>query len=134
MPAVLIPRESWLPLRFAPSPGTVREAELELSSASPWLDGHFPGRPLLPGVGLLAFVWETARQGLGPDAALLGFRSVRFKRLVDPGARLRIVVLPAEGNGEDPSGRRQLRFTVSMAGDGEPVCQGALLASESSQR
>ena len=66
---------------------------VEIDPGHPAFDGHFPGRPVLPGVALLAEVLEAA---LG-DAALAGFVGtaprlpvVKFLAPVLPGASLRI--------------------------------------------
>ncbi len=75
----------------------------------PAFAGHFPGRPLLPGVALLAEVLETALDA--PElAARLGTSPrlgvVKFLAPVRPGAELEI--------GFDASGTR-LHFTVRAA-------------------
>jgi beta-hydroxyacyl-ACP dehydratase FabZ len=66
----------------------------------PFFQGHFPGRPVMPGVliiealsqagGLLAFksIGETAR----PVVYLTGVDSAKFRKPVVPGDRLRIEV------------------------------------------
>lgn len=52
----------------------------------PSLPGHFPGRPIVPGVVLLDTIF--AHLGLAPTA----LRSVRFTRPVRPGDILAIAV------------------------------------------
>lgn len=50
----------------------------------PSLPGHFPGRPVVPGVVLLdaAFALILAQR---PDRAIIGMPSVKFTRPVRPG-------------------------------------------------
>ena len=58
---------------------------IEIPAGSPYLAGHFPGRPILPGVAQLAFACDALRPA--------GVRHVvlaRFRRLVTPPARLSI--------------------------------------------
>jgi 3-hydroxyacyl-[acyl-carrier-protein] dehydratase len=59
----------------------------------PSFAGHFPGRPILPGVLLLAEVMEALRQ-LGEDAAFQGceIASAKFLSPVAPGDELTITL------------------------------------------
>lgn len=63
----------------------------------PALPGHFPGRPLVPGVVVLDHVVAALERRLGPLAPLqLG--QVKFLQPLLPGERARIVLEPgAEG-------------------------------------
>ena len=67
------------------------ERALAIAAAHPAFDGHFPGRPVLPGVALLAEVLEAAHEeprlaaciGTAPRLAV-----VKFLAPVEPGASL----------------------------------------------
>lgn len=60
----------------------------------PWCQGHFPGRPIMPGVLQLEtmaqagiFLFEDALEG-GKLAFLTGVENARFKKPVTPGDQL----------------------------------------------
>ena len=72
---------------------------VEIGAGHPAFVGHFPGRPVLPGVALLAEVLEavaldpnlTAAVGAAPQ-----FGVVKFSAPVLPGATLEISFQPGE--------------------------------------
>jgi len=86
--------QAWLHLDGCASPGPGQvEADVVLRPDSPWFDGHFPGNPIFPGLGLLALVEEAVLRGLElPRAAWAAerFKRVRFRKALRPGARLEI--------------------------------------------
>jgi len=71
-------------------------------SINEWFfQGHFPGRPLMPGVLILEAMAQTAAilakkstNGVGPDKLLylVGLNDVKFRREVVPGDTLRVVM------------------------------------------
>lgn len=90
----------------------------------PAFDGHFPGRPLLPGVVLLAQVFEVLRADPGA-AAWLGeapqLSAVKFVAPVLPGADLDVCWTPPGDGG-------RLRFEVRRHGPGDDAA-GVLAAT-----
>ncbi len=75
-------------------------AEKLVSANDPFLEGHFPGRPIMPGVLILESLAQAAcilvvsseRQARGFGVALLGVQHARFRRPVVPGDIMRLSV------------------------------------------
>ena len=59
---------------------------------SPVFRGHFPGRPVVPGVCLIDLVDRAARSAGLATGALLGVGRARFTRAVLPGDRLDVTL------------------------------------------
>ena len=79
-----------------------------VSISDPWFQGHFPGRPVMPGVLIVESMAQTAAvlvvATLGPEAKgkLVYFMSVdsaRFRKPVVPGDTLRILVRKVRNRG-----------------------------------
>jgi 3-hydroxyacyl-[acyl-carrier-protein] dehydratase len=92
-----------------------------------YLAGHFPGRPIMPGVlmveamaqaGAVAVLSEPANRG--KMALFAGIDDVRFKRLVEPGDELELTCDLERVRG--PVGRGKATATV----DGELAVRGTL--------
>ena len=84
-----------------------------VTPGSAYFEGHFPGRPILPGVALLAIVLETLARDAGRPAALRAIPFARLRRPVVPEDVL------AVGGRDGERGR--VRFDVR--------CDGALVAN-----
>ncbi len=93
-----------------------------------YLAGHFPGRPIMPGVlmveamaqaGAVAVLSEPSNAG--KLALFAGINDVRFKRLVTPGDELELVCELDRLRG--PIGRGAATASV----DGELAVKGTLL-------
>lgn len=101
----------------------------------PFFNGHFPGRPVMPGVLIMeamaqasAFLALRSSEGAKPGSAifLVGADKVKFKRVVRPGDQLEI----------DVRFTKRKRTLWVMEGevrcDGEFVASGTLSAMETS--
>lgn len=80
-----------------PSPETVTLA-WQVPLDHPSFPGHFPGRPILPGVALLDRALLDAARHFGLDAAMLRVASTKFLSPVAPGETLTLV-LQRKANG-----------------------------------
>jgi 3-hydroxyacyl-[acyl-carrier-protein] dehydratase len=107
-------------------PGVRVVAEKLVSMGEPWLQGHFPGRPLVPGVLLVemlaqaAAFLETGSLAEGP-IFLAQILDARFKASAFPGDRLELSVEPEAAFGR----LRRVEGTVTC--EGRVLCTARLL-------
>ena len=81
----------------------------------PCLDGHFPGRPLVPGVVLLERVLEAVEAAHGPRGAL-GVPQVKFVQPLLPDEEAEVLLVEERVEGQAPRWRFQvLRGTTLLA-------------------
>jgi 3-hydroxymyristoyl/3-hydroxydecanoyl-(acyl carrier protein) dehydratase len=78
----------------------------------PGFRGHFPGRPILPGVIILKAVLLTCECGLGRPVRLTEVVRAKFSGMVLPRQRMRVEVTPIPGDGG-----WEARAVVSRAGE-----------------
>ena len=94
----------------------IHEREVSVPADHPAFAGHFPGRPILPGVVLLGWAVETLGEALGEPVAVCEIASAKFLRTVGPGTKLSIRLAGQPGG--------PWRFDIL---DGaEPVATGSL--------
>jgi 3-hydroxymyristoyl/3-hydroxydecanoyl-(acyl carrier protein) dehydratase len=99
-------------------PGSVRGGgaaiPLAIPSSGPLFEGHFPGRPILPGIALLDLALRSLPAAPG-GTGLLGIDRLRLRRLVLPGDRLALEAAPA---GPDGGLRLAVRRGEDLVADG----------------
>jgi 3-hydroxyacyl-[acyl-carrier-protein] dehydratase len=97
----------------------------------PFFAGHFPGKPVMPGVLILEALAQAAAllamMSLGPEEAgkltfLMGIDAARFRRPVIPGDRLELHVEVTRQKG--PVWKQQGTAIV----DGQPVAEAEFMA------
>jgi 3-hydroxymyristoyl/3-hydroxydecanoyl-(acyl carrier protein) dehydratase len=91
-------------------------AVIEIPSGSPLFEGHFPGRPILPGISQLVLIARALAPAAG-GAPVAALPFVRFRGLVGPGVRLELTGEPRGGGG--------LRFETKK--DGAVAANGAIV-------
>ncbi len=79
--------------------------------------GHFPERPILPGVTLLALVLDALGREAGRPAALRAIPFARLRRSIAPGEILALAVRPGDGG----------RVRVDLSRDGALVANCELV-------
>ena len=102
-----------------------------ISVNEPVLQGHFPDRPIFPGVLILealsqtACVWATRMRGgfEGLEPVLVGIDKARFRRPVVPGDVLQLVVRVLRERGS------MFRFEGVAKVEGEIAAETTLLAA-----
>jgi len=111
-------------------------AAIAVPEAGPLFDGHFPGRPILPGIAQLALIAAAVAPG-GSAEEVAGIPFTRFRGLVRPGDRLDIAVVPRGDAGVRFEARRAeeimangaLTFGTPQEDDGLPRAVAARRAA-----
>lgn len=105
-----------------------------VSVNEPFFNGHFPGRPIMPGVliiealaqvsGILGYVTAGKTDGSGSIHLLAGSNKARFKRPVVPGDQLRLEsTLISSKHGI-------WKFDCRALVDGDVVCVAEVMSAE----
>jgi predicted hotdog family 3-hydroxylacyl-ACP dehydratase len=97
---------------------------IEIPATGALYDGHFPGRPILPAVGLLHLALR-ALAAAGAPPALRGITTLRWRQLVAPGDVLELDVQESAPDGHT-------RFEARRAA--EVVANGVILLGEAPAR
>jgi 3-hydroxymyristoyl/3-hydroxydecanoyl-(acyl carrier protein) dehydratase len=94
----------------------------------PSLAGHFPGRPIVPGVVLLDLVFDSIRSEFAESVNLQSIVSAKFLQAVAPETRvdMHIKLTP-----DEHPGRIKARFTASHAN--ATVLEGSFMLATSSR-
>ncbi|GAA5176025.1 AMP-binding protein [Modicisalibacter zincidurans] len=85
--------------------------DFEVPERLAFLDGHFPGQPVVPGVVLVQWACQLAREQFALAAPFQGLERVKFPLLLLPGERARLVLNLAAASGD----RQSLGFSVDSA-------------------
>ncbi len=90
-----------------------------------YLSGHFPGRPIMPGVLIVEAMAQTGavavlseKENQGRLALFAGIDGVRFKRIVEPGDELELTCDLERIRGPIGKGRAEARVGGELAARG----------------
>lgn len=113
-------------------PGKFIRALKNVSMNEPYFAGHFPQRPVMPGVliieamaqaaGVLAYVTANERHHEGPIHYLAGIDNARFKRVVEPGDQLDLRVTVQKVRLDIA------KFSAEALVDGELACRADFMS------
>jgi predicted hotdog family 3-hydroxylacyl-ACP dehydratase len=93
---------------------------LDLPLDDRWFDGHFPGRPILPGVSQMALVLDALARRRGKPVVLNGIAFARMRQPVVPGDPLQLTM------DERPDGA----FRMALSRDGTVLTNAELLLGQ----
>ena len=96
--------------------------DAEVLPDSPWFDGHFPGNPTLPGIAQLEMAIDAIRLVSKQNLSVTGFRKIRFKRVIRPGEKLKVIATPRKSQ----EGSYAFRILV----EDELACNGVLFVKD----
>lgn len=105
-----------------------------VSANEPFFVGHFPERPIMPGVlileslaqasAILAYETTKTRKGDGYLHFFAGIDNARFKRVVEPGDQLRLEVEVIRAKQD------VWKFTGAALVDGQVVCSAEMTSAK----
>jgi len=104
------------------SDGNEIDADIIVPPDSPWFSGHFPGDPILPGVAQIGLVKDVIRQVRGQDLTVSGVRRVRFKQIIRPDDKLKLIAAPLKDNTD--------AYSFRILVENEAVCSGVMMVEE----
>jgi 3-hydroxyacyl-[acyl-carrier-protein] dehydratase len=106
-------------------PGSRVVARKRVRADEWYLSGHFPGRPIMPGVLIVEAMAQTGavavlseEENRGRLALFAGIDGVRFKRIVEPGDELELTCDLEKVRGPIGKGRAEARVGGELAARG----------------
>jgi len=100
-------------------------ATIDVPSAGAWFEGHFPGRPILPGVAELALVMDALARKAGHPVSLQGIAFARLRQLVLPGDRLELIARELIARKSE-----EARLRIDLKRDDVLVANGELILGQ----
>jgi 3-hydroxymyristoyl/3-hydroxydecanoyl-(acyl carrier protein) dehydratase len=76
------------------------EFEFRVPQELVYLQGHFPGEPVLPGVVQVHWAIQLASERFGIKTAFTGMEALKFHRIIEPETVLKLTIEVAEETGK----------------------------------
>jgi len=96
--------------------------DAEVLPDSPWFDGHFPENPTLPGIAQLEMAIDAIRLVSKQNLSVTGFRKIRFKRVIRPGEKLKVIATPRKS--------QEGSYAFRILAEDELACNGVLFVKD----
>ena len=96
--------------------------DAEVLPDSPWFDGHFPENPTLPGIAQLEMAIDAIRLVSKQNLSVTGFRKIRFKRVIRPGEKLKVIATPRKS--------QEGSYAFRILAEDELACNGVLFVRD----
>lgn len=95
-----------------------REVTLYVPADHACFAGHFPGRPIVPGIALLHWVVTELARWQGRALDIAGIEALKFRRPVGPGETFTLALSRASASGS---------WAYEMRDDAGPISSGRVL-------
>ena len=96
--------------------------DAEVLPDSPWFSGHFPGEPILPGIAQIEMALDAIKHLTQKDLKISSIKRVRFKQIIRPRDKLKIIATSKKG--------KALSFSCRISVNGELACNGTIIAED----
>ncbi len=93
-------------------------AEAQVPADCVWFDGHFPDKPILPGVAQLTLVADILKQALKRPVVIQSVSRVRFKQMIRPDDRIAVSL--------SPTPRDAAAYGFRLSNGTDLVCSGTV--------
>jgi 3-hydroxymyristoyl/3-hydroxydecanoyl-(acyl carrier protein) dehydratase len=93
-------------------------AEAQVPADCVWFDGHFPNKPILPGVAQLTLVADILNQALKRTVVIESVSRVRFKQMIRPDDQITVSLSPTD--------KDAATYGFRLFNGSELVCSGTI--------
>ncbi|MCA8957981.1 MAG: hypothetical protein KDC87_18040 [Planctomycetes bacterium] len=81
---------------------------IAIPRTSPYFEGHFPDRPIVPGVAQVQIVTDVLVSAIGHDVTWRGVEQLRFRKPLEPDVEFEVDI-------DTPNGSGSVAFAIRTA-------------------